>query len=81
VLDDGSTLTESSAILNFLAGGTEFLPAECFLKVQMLQWQLFKQYSHKPYIATARYINKYLGLPVERRAEFDEKQVEGHKAL
>jgi glutathione S-transferase len=41
----------------------------------------FEQYSHDPYIATARYINKYLGLPKEREAEFHGKQAGGHKAL
>lgn len=81
VLDDGSTLTESNAILNFLADGTEFLPNEPYLRAQVLQWQFFEQYSHEPYIATARYINKYLGLPGERRAEYEGKQEGGHKAL
>ena len=81
ILDDGSTLTESNAILNFLADGTKFLPAERFLRAQVLQWQFFEQYSHEPYIATARYINKYLGLPSERRIEYEEKQNGGHKAL
>ena len=81
VLDDGSTLTESNAILNFLADGTEFLPADRFLRAQVLQWQFFEQYSHEPYIATARYINTYLGLPEDRRAEYEGKQAGGHKAL
>lgn len=81
VLSDGSTLTESNAILNFLAYGTEFLPAENFPRAQVLEWQFFEQYSHEPYIATARYINKYLGLPSERRDEYERKQAGGHKAL
>jgi glutathione S-transferase len=81
VLNDGRTLTESNAILNFLADGSELLPADRLLRAQVLQWQFFEQYSHEPYIATARYINKYLGLPDERRTEFDEKQQGGHKAL
>ena len=46
VLDDGSTLTESNAILNYLADGTALLPADRFLRAQVLQWQLFEQYSH-----------------------------------
>lgn len=81
VLNDGRTLTESNAILNFLAEGSELRPADRLLRAQVLQWQFFEQYSHEPYIATARYINKYLGLPDERRAEFDAKQDGGHKAL
>ena len=63
VLNDGRTLTESNAILNFLADGSELLPADRVLRAQVLQWQFFEQHSHEPYIATARYINKYLGLP------------------
>lgn len=39
------------------------------------------EYSHEPYIATARYINKYLGLPKEREAKYHAKQIGGHKAL
>jgi len=81
VLDDGSTLTESNAILNYLADGSNFLPADRLLRAQVLQWQFFEQYSHEPFIATARYINKYLGLPEERRAEYEGKQAGGHKAL
>ena len=63
VLNDGRTLTESNAIRNFLADGSELLPADRVLRAQVLQWQFFEQHSHEPYIATARYINKYLGLP------------------
>ncbi len=81
VLDDGRYLWESNAILNYLADGTAFLPQGRYEKAQVLQWQFFEQYSHEPYIATARYINKYLGLPPEREAEYCGKQVGGHKAL
>lgn len=79
--DDGKTLWESNAILNFLAEGSEYLPADSWLRAQILQWQFFEQYSHEPYIATARYIAKYLGLPAEREAEYRGKQTGGHKAL
>ncbi len=81
VLNDGQYLWESNAILHYLAEGTEFLPQGRYEKAQVLQWQFFEQYSHEPYIATARYINKYLGLPKEREAEYHGKQVGGHKAL
>lgn len=80
-LSDGNYLWESNAILNYLAEGTDFLPHEKYERAKVLQWQFFEQYSHEPYIATARYINKYLGLPKEREAEYRSKQVGGHKAL
>lgn len=47
----------------------------------MLQWQFFEQYSHEPYIAVARFTNKYLGLPEDRLAEYHTKQQGGHNAL
>ncbi len=79
--DDGRLLTESNAILNYLAEGSEWLPVDRFIRAQVLQWQFFEQYSHEPFIATARYINKYLGLPRERLAEYEAKQEGGHQAL
>ena len=81
VLANGSILTESNAILNFLAEGSEFSRRIRYLRAQVLQWQFFEQYSHEPFIATARYINKYLGLPEDRRAEYEAKQEGGHRAL
>lgn len=79
--EDGRYLWESNAILNYFAEGTQFLPEDAFKRAKVLQWQFFEQYSHEPYIATARYINKYLGLPKEREAEYHAKQSSGHKAL
>lgn len=69
-LEDGTCLWESNAILNFLADGSEFLPSEPRLRTQVLQWQFFEQYSHEPYIAVARFIQFYLGLPEDRLEEY-----------
>lgn len=80
-LDDGRVLTESNAILNYLADGSDLLPSDSFGRAQVLQWQFFEQYSHEPYIAVARYIKRYLGLPDDRLDEFHAKQSGGHKAL
>lgn len=80
-LASGKYLWESNAIIHYLAEGSAFLPRDPYERAQMLQWQFFEQYSHEPYIATARYINKYLGLPKEREAEYHAKQAGGHKAL
>lgn len=80
-LDDGRCLSESNAILNYLAAGTSLLPGDRFDLAKVQQWQFFEQYSHEPYIAVARFIAKYLGLPEERRAEYESKQVGGNRAL
>lgn len=80
-LADGRTLCESNAILHYLASGSALLPTDGFTQAKVLQWQFFEQYSHEPYIAVARFITKYLGLPEERRAEYASKQQGGHKAL
>jgi len=80
-LPDGRCLSESNAILNYLAMGSEYLPEERFDFAKVQQWQFFEQYSHEPFIAVARFIAKYLGLPEDRRAEYESKQAGGHKAL
>lgn len=81
VLADGECLWESNAILNYLAEGTAYLPSDNLARARVLQWQFFEQYSHEPYIAVARFINIYLGLPEARLAEFESKQDGGNKAL
>ncbi len=80
-LADGRYLSESNAIINFLAAGSELLPKNDFELAKVQQWQFFEQYSHEPYIAVARFIAKYLGLPEERKAEYESKQAGGYKAL
>lgn len=81
VLDDGRVLSESNAILGYLAEGTEFIATDSYTKAKMYQWMFFEQYSHEPFIAVARFINKYLGLPPERIEEYHNLQPKGHKAL
>jgi glutathione S-transferase len=78
---DGNLLSESNAILHFLAEGTALLPADRFEHAQVLQWLFFEQYSHEPYIATARYIVRYLGRPPELEADLQTKMAPGYKAL
>ncbi|TGL44517.1 glutathione S-transferase family protein [Leptospira perdikensis] len=81
ICDDGRILSESNAILNFLAEGSDLIPKDPFERAKVFQWQFFEQYSHEPYIAVARYIKHYLGIPEERRAEYESKQAGGHNAL
>jgi glutathione S-transferase len=55
VLDDGRALPESNAILNYLAEGTEYLPADPYERAQALAWQFFEQYEIEPNLAVARF--------------------------
>lgn len=80
-LPDGRCISESNAILNYLAFDSDLLPDDQFALAKVQQWQFFEQYSHEPFIAVARFIAKYLGLPEERRSDYESKQEGGHKAL
>ena len=80
-LADGRCLSESNAIINFLASGSALVSSDPYEYAKVQQWQFFEQYSHEPFIAVARFIAKYLGLPDDRRAEYESKQEGGHKAL
>jgi glutathione S-transferase len=80
-LDDGRYLWESNAILQYLAQGTALWPTDPWQQAKVLQWMFFEQYSHEPYLAVARFIQLFLGLPESRRAEYESKQAGGHQAL
>ncbi len=80
-LEDGTTLWESNAILNFLADGSDLLPTEPRLRTQVLQWQFFEQYSHEPFVAVARRIKWLEGMPEARREEYEAKLIDGYHAF
>ncbi len=54
VLDDGTILVESNAILLHFAEATPWLPAPGLTRTRVHEWLFFEQYSHEPYIAVAR---------------------------
>ncbi len=80
-LADGRCLPESDAILWYLAEGTRFVPADSFKRAQLLQWMFFEQYSHEPYVATPRFIMRYLPADSPRRAELPQRLARGREAL
>ena len=55
VLDDGRALPESSAILWYLADGTEYLPTDAYDRARVLGWLTFEQYEIEPNIAVSRF--------------------------
>ncbi|KFN42888.1 hypothetical protein N789_12220 [Arenimonas oryziterrae DSM 21050 = YC6267] len=80
-LEDGRVLSESDAILCYLAEGSRFLPADRWLRAQTLQWLFFEQYSHEPYIAVARYVAKWLPADHPRQADLPRLRERGYQAL
>ncbi len=54
-LDDGRCLSELGAILWYLSEGTQLQPETKWGRAEMIQWMMFEQYSHEPYIAVARF--------------------------
>ncbi len=81
VMPDGRSLPESNAILCYLAADHALAGIDRYEKAQVLQWLFFEQYSHEPFIATSRFIVKYLGSPPDREADLAAKQPGGYKAL
>jgi glutathione S-transferase len=80
-LDDGTILPESNAILWYLAENTPFVPSDRLGRAQVLQWMFFEQYSHEPYVATARFIVRHMPPGDPRHAELPERRKKGHAAL
>ncbi len=56
VLDDGTVLAESDAILLHFAEGSPWLPSPSLTRTRVHEWLFFEQYSHEPYISVARNI-------------------------
>lgn len=78
---DGSTLSESNAILHYLAEGSPLLPADPWDRAKTLQWLFFEQYSHEPYIAVSRFIRTFLPVEHPRRAQLPALHASGNEAL
>jgi glutathione S-transferase len=79
VLDDGRALGESDAIIFYFAEGTPYLPEDRYERAQVLQWCMFEQYSHEPYIAVARFWALFGVTPSEEQRK--EKMMWGNRAL
>ena len=81
VTDDNAVLTESNAILFYLAQGSDYWPPDPLSQTRVLEWQCFEQYSHEPTIAVARYIKVYEHMPDSRMDEYKTRLKGGYRAL
>jgi glutathione S-transferase len=80
VFDDGRMLSESGAILHYLAAGTRFWPEDRWQQAQVLRWMFFEQYSHEPAIAVNRFLRVYTG-PDDRTSQIEANHWRGMHAL
>jgi glutathione S-transferase len=76
ILDDGRPLSQSNAIIAYLAEGSDLIPADAYERAQMYEWLFWEQYSHEPYVAVARFHVRYMGRTV---SDLDPKLVERGK--
>src|SRR5919201_7064822 len=66
-LDDGRCLSQSNAIMRYLARGSSLLPDDAWAQAKIDEWLFWEQYSHEPYIATTRYHIVYLKRTLDQR--------------
>jgi glutathione S-transferase len=63
VFDDGRRLSQSNAIVRYLARGSPLIPEDSFDQAKADEWLFWEQYSHEPYVAVARYQRVFLKKP------------------
>jgi glutathione S-transferase len=80
-IEPGVFLSESNAIMFYLAENSAFFPTERLERARVLQWMCFEQYNHEPNIATVRFWLSHGELTPERRAQLEQKRQLGYAAL
>jgi glutathione S-transferase len=77
--DDGRPLSQSNAIIRYLARGSDLIPADAYAAAKMDEWLFWEQNSHEPYVAVCRFQMVYLGKPA---SDLDPDKVKrGYAAL
>ncbi len=64
VFEDGSSLSQSNAIMRHLAKGTNLIPSDDWGMAKMDEWLFWEQYSHETAIAVARFQVVYKKKPI-----------------
>jgi len=80
-LGGGRRLSESNAILLYMAEGSPFLPTDSFERAKVYQWLFWEQYSHEPCIAVARHLMRVLGKTPSEEPRLAELWEKGRQAL
>jgi glutathione S-transferase len=75
-------LSESHAIISFLAEGSDLIPSDPWAKATLWQWLCFEQYNLEPNVATVRFWLRILHkTPEELGERLREKIAKGFEAL
>ena len=75
-------LSESHAIISYLAEGSRLVPADALERARMWQWMCFEQYNLEPNVGTARFwITSLRKSEQELGDRLVEKRRNGHAAL
>ena len=69
-LDDGRTLSQSNAIIQYLASGSELLPEDAYERAKVAELLFWEQYSHEPYVAVCRFVMRYQGKSAQEREDW-----------
>lgn len=77
--EDGRTLSQSNAIVQYLSEGTALFPDDAFTRAEINSCLFWEQYSHEPYIAVCRFHMVYLGKTAAEREGW--RVDKGEKAL
>jgi glutathione S-transferase len=80
-IQPGQYLSESNAIIYYLADGTDFLPIDRWERARVEQWLFFEQYSHEPNIATVRFWISIANIAEQKRKAIAQKQELGYAVL
>ncbi len=80
-LPDGNILTESGAILWYLADGTDYLPDDSLMRAGILEWMFFEQNRMEPVIAVRASLNSYPHLADQATPERMADMLEAGNAL
>jgi len=80
-LEDGRLLTESNAILFYLAQGTAYLPADAWSQAQVLRWMFFEEDFIQNGLASLRHWTQTHKLARRSPEMIASKQAVSHRAL
>lgn len=80
-LGDGTVLSESNAILWYLAAGSAWIPDDRLTQAQMLGWMFFEQNRHEPVVAVRASLNTYPHLKDQATPEVMAELLENGRAL